>query len=242
MNRSDAQETDKALAIAAISAAFAHVVRDDGCTLHQAHLADESMSREISQDEWMAAARLDKEHHWRDVAPPSLDECLSALSHLTPTGWHFYLPAFMLSTMEMIHLPVWKTDLPGSVVFHLTYPAPQESTKTYNLERFERLSEQQVASVALFLRFVVTHASSDAGIAEDAQVALNRYWGYPFPNAPSSHSKSRNVRQCPEGKRRPSSTRCKPLGHRHRSTRIARHQFLPCRIDQQVKIFHRNRT
>lgn len=41
--------------LALIDAGFSGVERDEGCTIHQAQLADESLFREISENERMAA-------------------------------------------------------------------------------------------------------------------------------------------------------------------------------------------
>ncbi len=70
--------------IALIEATFADVTRDEDCTLHQAQLADQSMSREISPEEWDAEKLHDPENDWRDVPARSLDECSAALSHASP--------------------------------------------------------------------------------------------------------------------------------------------------------------
>ena len=41
-------------------------------TLRQAQLADQSMSREISQSEWDAAGTLDRGVHWKDIPDDTL--------------------------------------------------------------------------------------------------------------------------------------------------------------------------
>ena len=87
--------------IALIEAAFTDVGRDEDCTLHQAQLADQSMSREISQEEWDAEKLRDPETDWREVPAESLDECSAALSHASPQSWLFYIPAYMRRALEL---------------------------------------------------------------------------------------------------------------------------------------------
>lgn len=47
--------------LALIDDAFAGVQRDESCTIHQAPLADETLDREIPDDEWLMAKRRDPE-------------------------------------------------------------------------------------------------------------------------------------------------------------------------------------
>ena len=50
-------------------------------SLHQAHLADQSMSREISNDEWRRAGELDAARSWKELSDDELMACDTALSH-----------------------------------------------------------------------------------------------------------------------------------------------------------------
>jgi hypothetical protein len=52
--------------------------------------------------------------------PISLDECNAALSHATPMSWLFYLPAYMRRALELLTGSSGDSDLPNSVIFHLT--------------------------------------------------------------------------------------------------------------------------
>jgi len=45
--------------LALIDDAFASSQRDESCTLHQAQLADETLDREIRDDEWLIAKHRD---------------------------------------------------------------------------------------------------------------------------------------------------------------------------------------
>lgn len=72
--------------LALIDDVFTGIQRDESCTIHRAQLADETLDREIPDDEWLMAKRRDPEVDWRDVPANSLDECDAALSHATPTS------------------------------------------------------------------------------------------------------------------------------------------------------------
>lgn len=88
--------------LALIDLAFAGLQRDEDCTLHQAQLLDQTMSREISEEEWAAAKGLDPQTDWRDVPAASLDECDAVLSHASPQSWLFYIPAYMKRALELL--------------------------------------------------------------------------------------------------------------------------------------------
>jgi len=171
--------------ISTIANAFRTVDRDESYTLHEAQLTDQSMRREIPAKEFADAKRLDPQQNWRDIPASSIDECDAALSHLSPKGWRFYIPAYMTRAVELLDQPIWKTWLPGSVVFHLTYPKKEIPLQFYTLERFSLLDEVQVAAVAAFLEYVAAHAPAEASIREDAQLALKRYWALPGDQRPN---------------------------------------------------------
>ena len=159
-----------------IKSAFAGVRRDSDMTLHQAQLADQGMSREISDAEWAAALAKDHETEWQEVNPTALAECDASLSHLSPTGWRFYLPAYMLRAMELLDLPVTKTWVPGNVVGALDLDTKHSGLKRYALTRFEILTPAQVDAVAAFLTYVRDFEHEENYSREDAARALSKYW------------------------------------------------------------------
>jgi hypothetical protein len=67
--------------VARIEEAFPELPLPD-MTLRQAQLADETMSREISQEEWDATGRIDHAVVWKDIEPAVLIACDAALSHI----------------------------------------------------------------------------------------------------------------------------------------------------------------
>lgn len=62
-------------------------------SLHQTQLADQSMSREISEKEWRAAGEVDAGRSWQDYGDGELMACDVALAHLDEEAFVYYLPA-----------------------------------------------------------------------------------------------------------------------------------------------------
>jgi hypothetical protein len=161
----------------AIESAFHRIKRDEDCTLHQAQLLDDSMRREIPENEWLAAKDRDRETDWRDVPAAYLDECDAALSHATPASWHFYIPAFMLRALHLLDVRAVDDFLPGSVIFHLTYRGDHPGTAAYTLDRFGTLDDAQKQSITLFMEFIRDSETAKSYYARDAAIALQNYWG-----------------------------------------------------------------
>jgi hypothetical protein len=162
---------------AEIEAAFRNVERDEDCTLHQAQLSDQGMRREISDTEWRAAKAKDQETDWRRVPASFLDECDAALSHATPQGWRFYMPAFMRRALQLLDTDIMKTMLPGSVIFHLTYRDKAPGDAAYALERFNTITVAQSQAVTSFLEYIRDHPTSVTSCQGDAELALRKFWG-----------------------------------------------------------------
>jgi hypothetical protein len=126
-----------------IDNAFAGTQRDENCTIHQAQLADETLDREIPDEEWLVAKRQDPGIDWRDVPANSLDECDAAMSHATPTSWLFYLPAYMKRALELLNVNSEGSNLPNSVMFHLILDRGSSGPSFYVFERFKQITPAQ---------------------------------------------------------------------------------------------------
>lgn len=139
-------------------------------TLHQAVLADQTMSRRISEDEWDRAGDLDRGRTWRSYSDEELIACSLGLAHLSESGFVYYMPAFMSFACKYIKVawPHKSRDLVGTVVFSLT------NRSTYNLSRLKRFSALQRDVVVRFLELVAQSRSDDDAV--DAKKALVRYW------------------------------------------------------------------
>jgi hypothetical protein len=138
-------------------------------SLHQAHLSDDSMSREITDQEWAAAGQLDSGRTWREFTDEELMSCDAALSHFDEPSFVYYLPAFLLFSIHFCNVewshPAW--GLVGGTVFSVTHRSP------YSLSRYKSLSPAQRSAVVHFLELIVANGGSNA---DDAQKALDRYW------------------------------------------------------------------
>lgn len=171
---------DRVALVAELSQAFAGTSRNPELSLHQAHLSDQGMSRQIGGAEWRAAGKLDFGRRWEDVPGVALDECDSALSHLDPEGWRFYLPAFIRRALEHFAPPSYPYEKLCSVLFHLTY-TPESSPHV--LPRFELLTDAQRTAVRHFLELAeretlaFVEATNDQWWTyESAKCALDSYW------------------------------------------------------------------
>lgn len=139
-------------------------------SLHQAQLADQSMSREISENEWTHADKLDAGRSWKEFSDDELIACDAALSHFDEPSFVYYLPAYLVLALrhcvvERPH-PAWPAV--GSVVFSVTHRTP------YTLGRYKKLNSEQREAVIAFLRYVA-RCRTDS-IASGAHKALTRYW------------------------------------------------------------------
>ena len=132
-------------------------------------LLDQSMSREISEVEWVAAGAQDSGRTWQAFTQDELIACDEALSHLDDSSFIYYLPAFLLLALQYLEVkgdhPAWAAT--WSAVFAVT------DQSAYALIRFAHFTPEQVDAVRAFLKAV---AQSSGDNAQDARVALDRYW------------------------------------------------------------------
>jgi len=168
---------DEQKIFAHLVAAFGYVQRDEGCTLHQAQLIDQSLHRDIPEEEYEEAKLLDPYFRWFEVPGADIEACDAALSHISPAGWRFYIPAYIKRAIELVDKPIWETGLTSSVIYHLTLPGNDLFMQHYALERFKMLNDEQVRAVSMALTFIANHLSTQTDWREDAMIALNSYWG-----------------------------------------------------------------
>jgi hypothetical protein len=146
-------------------------------TLRQAQLADQSMSREISEEEWQSEGRQDRHVKWTEIEAATLLQCNAALSHLDENAFAYYLPAYLLFALNCLGRPRYSHDLLFTFVVHAV-----TDVSNYNLARLKRLTDSQIDAVISFLRLVRTlpNIGSEPDVcAELASTALQRYWETP---------------------------------------------------------------
>jgi hypothetical protein len=140
-------------------------------TLQQAQLADQSMDREIGEEEWEAAGRIDRGVIWKDVRRETLIKCDAALSHTTEEGFVYYIPAYMrlaLLQFDSNADPSWESY--GSTISHLS------GRSNYALGRYKRFNDPQMDAVIAFLKYVCAKEDFEGKMAKEA---LARYWDTP---------------------------------------------------------------
>lgn len=153
--------------IAAIRAAFAGVPRG-AITLHEAEVIDDHGSA----DERSAARALDTEESWDRVPDADVAGCLSALSHLDPEGWRYYVPAYMSWTLR--HLRGSPSVVKDFTIYTFA-PSDDLTLRAYKRARFGLLDASQSRAVARFLRHLLAHP--DHVDAPMAARALAEHWG-----------------------------------------------------------------
>lgn len=55
-------------------------------TLRQSTLSDQGMSRDISEEEWESAGRIDRDVPWTAISDDDLMECKDGVAHLWGQG------------------------------------------------------------------------------------------------------------------------------------------------------------
>ena len=141
-------------------------------TLRQATLADESLSREITDEEWEAEGRKDRQVPWRELPKSILIECEVGLPHLDEDSFGYYLPAFLMySLTELDKTSFERSDLFGTVLFAVT------DSSNYNVARLKKLTSRQIDAVVEFLKLVREQGGFDGN---EAKQALEGYWETPY--------------------------------------------------------------
>ncbi len=160
-----------------IITAFNDVQREDGISLHEADLIykinDRFFSYNSSRDrQLLAEAKVkDVETHWQEISAPTLEKfCSSTISfHLDQKGWKYYLPAYLLWSVNQYiynHWPeIYFIDVVDSFLLTDTY-----YPLNYEIEDFEFfsrdeylaiLSSEQLSAICQFLDFGLTYECID---------------------------------------------------------------------------------
>jgi len=141
-------------------------------TLRQGQLGDQTMTREISEDEWRREGERDRGVVWTQIDESTLRECDSALCFLDEEGFLYYLPAYLCAALRNIAAGRGDSSyLVNGAVFHVT-----NTRDNHALARLKRLSDCQIDAVVNFLRVVREQCRYEA---KDAGEALLRYWETP---------------------------------------------------------------
>lgn len=164
--RVDAEERARASLEAAITAAFDGVQRGNGVTLHEA----EAIAYYASDAERAEARLLDTEIRWQDVPESAMAANCSALSFFDAEGFRYYIPVFLIRTLNYFRQEVpCNTD---DVFYGFGYYPRVEDNPGYRL-----LNRTQRAVIRRFLHFFIAYDplgyDCDINAVHDA---LNRGW------------------------------------------------------------------
>jgi Family of unknown function (DUF6714) len=154
--------------IAGIRAAFAGVPRG-AVTIHEAEVIDSYGS----DQERAAARRLDTDASWDGVPDADIEECTTALCHLDPEGWRYYVPAYMVWSLR--HYRVSSSVVSDFTIYTFDPSGSDPGLREYKLERFRPLDADQSRAVCRFLRHMA--ANDDYADGRVAEIALEEYWG-----------------------------------------------------------------
>ena len=153
--------------IEAIRAAFAGVPRG-AITLHEAEVIDDYGSTEERQE----ARRLDSEASWEEVPDEALESCTSALCHLDPKSWRYYIPAYMIWSLR--HFRESESIVSDFTIYTFNPYLDDPGLREYVAPRFRLLDGPQSRAVCRYLRYMA--ANEDHADTRMANLALEGYW------------------------------------------------------------------
>ena len=108
---------------------------------------------------------------WEEIRSEDISKESSALTAVTPRGWRFLLPAYMVW-----HLQHYDRQTSSNTVDYLIYNLTwSENKDDHILGGFRSLSPKQMRVVDAFLAFIAAQTYDDI-LAEDAAKARASYW------------------------------------------------------------------
>lgn len=148
-----------------IERVFAHVGRNDGVTLHQMDVLDDTWGEEKAMRE---AALKDPETRWQEISPRKLSQFSNSMVFLDVPGFRFHLPAFMRHALLTSHPDPSLADADG-VLFSLSDGPDAEFYK----DRIDILTFQEKSCVSGFLHYFTR---LDYHSASEARKGLQKGW------------------------------------------------------------------
>jgi hypothetical protein len=136
-------------------------------SLHEAEVIDDYGS----DDERAEARLLDTESSWDRVPDSHIEACTTALCHVDPAGWKYYVPAYMIWTLR--HFRSSDSIVSEFTVYTFDPSARDPLVREHKLERYRLLNPAQAQAVCRFLRYMAAYD----GYRPAAVAALTAYWG-----------------------------------------------------------------
>ena len=154
--------------------AFGDVALGSGISLHQAQALDHLEPPEAVR----RARKRDAEDRWDEIPDAKVDEFHYALTYLDPAGLRFYLPRFMIYTLEHPGLDSPAVD---AAVYACDFG---DDLQDEVLAQFNAMSRRQMRVIANFLTFIAESKDEDYDTLV-AAMALDAFW-YQFLELPPS--------------------------------------------------------
>ncbi|WP_299458550.1 DUF6714 family protein [uncultured Microscilla sp.] len=96
--------------------------------------------------------RLDRELDRYDLTPQQMHECSTSLIFLEPAGFHYYLPAYMILSLNEGNIK--DKSLKASMVFSSAEDALSRADADYKIKQHQRLNRMQIEAVIEFLQYL----------------------------------------------------------------------------------------
>lgn len=153
-----------------IESAFGGASRPE-VSLRQFVLTDQKgMAGTITDEEWDLAGILRTDAKWQDISALEIEHCDCQLAHMEAEEFRYYLPAYMLYSLDHAQGSILESRIPGFVIFGLT---PSRHHPSYSAGQYSLLDPPQRQAVAAFLRYMANNA--DDYNRSDASKAL-AFW------------------------------------------------------------------
>ena len=108
---------------------------------------------------------------WEEIGSDYISHESSALTAVTPLGWQFLLPAYMIWHLQN-YRQCPDSNTVDNVIWNLTW---DENKDEHIAAGFRTLSPEQVRAVDAFLAFIAGQ-NDDPSLAADAAKARDSYW------------------------------------------------------------------
>ena len=97
----------------------------------------------------------------------------AALNFMSPDAFRYYLPAFILVSLERFR----DSDLvPDAVISALTLPDRGDPLYKYKYDRIKGFSPDQARAIRAFLEYMIKSHKNDF-VSDEPRFALKSYWG-----------------------------------------------------------------
>ena len=151
--------------------AFVNVKLGNGISLKQAKV-NNNYGRGVTTEEYSALPKTEITTNWRAIPIEDLEE-YSYISHLDAEGFRYYIPAYMIASLEDHAAHKFFVS---DIIFHLYPKRETESSWNYIMIQYSLLNAQQNEAVAIYLSELPNFLPIDADSTKEVTRALRNYW------------------------------------------------------------------